>query len=96
MYIARVLSCSSVLRSTFRQSGMLQFDMVQKQCCVLCCAGGEGGGYLDPIKYPSMSLYAQDGYFISFKQIYDFLKELGVSPKWNYFNVGISTDFFNK
>ena len=33
LYIACVLSCSSVLHSAFRQSGMLQFDMVQKQSC---------------------------------------------------------------
>ncbi len=35
LYIARVLSCASVLRSAFRHSDMLQFDMVQKQSCVV-------------------------------------------------------------
>ena len=62
-------SCSLLFFRTpfaFRQSGILQFDMVQSYFVASVYFGfwilaQEGDGYLDNIKCPPMRLYAQDG-----------------------------------
>ena len=94
-YITRVLSCPSALRSAFRQSGMLQFDMVQSYCFVLSMMyfgfwrrWRRWLWYLDPKKCPTMRLYAQDGCVLKNSW---FFNESGVSSIWNLSYMGIST-----
>jgi hypothetical protein len=43
-----------------------------------------------------MCTHAQDGYLLSFKQIADLLKELGVRLNGTIVYMGISTGAFNK
>ena len=53
-------------------------------------------GHFEPIIYPHICTHAQYGYLLSFKQMVDLLKELGVRLNGTIVYMGISTDAFNK